>query len=168
MEVLQRTLSTKPFVPPMAKNPIYDGAEPGIYEFIPVFTGLDSIDFPEAPPNLPPPRRATMDINIGQKHTGDSTEDVVTPIIESPTIPLMSPSPTVNPTTPDADGGEQYIVMNSSTNDTTATPPNGSPRYTEPPSLGSQPHLENRKFSCDLPSQSRTDNSDGYDRLATL
>ena len=76
--VLNRTLSTKPFVPPMAKNPIYDGAETEIYEFIPMFTGLDSIDYQgHAPPNLPPPRRATMDINIVNKHTGDSTETVL-------------------------------------------------------------------------------------------
>ena len=67
--VLNRTLSTKPFVPPMAKNPIYDGAETEIYEFIPMFTGLDSIDYQgHAPPNLPPPRRAIMDINIVNKH----------------------------------------------------------------------------------------------------
>ena len=151
----------------MAKNPIYDGAETEIYEFIPVFTGLDSIDFTgPAPPILPPPRRATMDVSISTKHTSDSTENVVTPVTEAQVSIVIPPTTTGNPAATEADG-EQYIVMASSP-DAASTPPTASPRYTEPPTLGSQPQLENRKFSCDLPSQTRTEESDDYDRLATL
>lgn len=159
--VLQQ-IPPKHFVPPMATNPIYDGAELEIYEFIPQITTLT---FPlEEPPTLPPPRRATMDVST-PKSTHDSIEAMTTTINEA-----SNPAATaINM----EEGTDDYVPMGSSLEVTSSTPPNGCPRYTEPPTLaGSQPSISARKYSVDEHTARRDNlnrvNLDEYDRLATL
>ena len=155
-------------VPPMAKNPIYDGTEGEIYEYIPHLSDLNTIDFPagEMPPNLPPPRRATMDVSIPNKHASDSTETVVATVIE-PAMTVLAPPPPPGAVSSTEDG-EAYIPMASSSGAITSSPTSPSPRYTEPPTLaGSQQTLENRKLSYDLQFRHHS-GYDDYDRLATM